>query len=214
MTKVATSRAERACEALVEHLPGALQADGFLPDVCILATRAATLALAQVGIPSQPLACKLMAFSPKYVRLAEAGTLQEAATSMTPEEARQAGIRQVTIGDPAIEGKLRPDGRRGFNAHLVALVEGRFFLDLTLDQVRRGLPGLDEFGPFYFEPPQEILRPFLARERPLAGSNSEGGALRYERVATTQFLQAPDWKLVNPTDRIVRRAVRHLREVL
>lgn len=206
---MAASKAERAMDALEKAMPKLLEDRGFNPDSCILATRVAILALGEFGIKATPIVCRVDILNAAYAKAMREGRLEPG--SLTDADAKvlqEEGCWALCIGDPRHEGVLRPDGRRGFNGHVVALVERKWVLDLTIHQASR--PNKDiNLEPHHFEAPSGFIHGY----EPLVGRD-ESVWLRYQRIANQRFLQAPDWVQVRRDLWEVRTAVEVLRLAL
>jgi hypothetical protein len=194
---------KRALDVLEEAVPAALASSGAAPDVCVAATRIACLALAEVGIKASPLPVRLQAMSPRYtaaVERNELGSVDEAGAKRLADE----GAHMVDIGHPDNDGRPRPDGRRGYNAHLIALVERRWAVDLTIGQASRPAKNMI-FAPHHFA----VTPAFMAGE-PLVFRTDNGATLVYVRVDNNTFVVAPDWQKVRRDDWLVRSTTQRL----
>lgn len=190
---------ERALDALVQGVPSLLERNGFNRDVCVLATRLACLALGEVGIKASALPTRFDGYSPAYVQGVKDGTIAEDVTT-TPEDLarlREHGAWTVKIGHPENEGVARPDGRRGYNGHLVTLVERRYVLDLTIGQASRPSKGMF-FMPHWFRATPE----FMAGEPVVF--ESDGSMATYIRIDNNTYAVAPDWTLIGRSDPLVQ----------
>jgi hypothetical protein len=203
------ARIRKALDALTDYFPTLLASEGYHPDTCVLATRVACLALTEAGIAASPLACRLDVFNAPYVAALDDGWNGE--EPMDPELEREilaSGAWAITIGDDRIEGKPRPDGSRGFNAHLCVHVQRRWLLDLTLHQTNRPAKGI-VLEPHYFDVDDEFVR----GGKPVIGT-ANGCWLRYWVVHRNDYLSAPDWLKVRRDDHLVRASVTKIREAL
>lgn len=198
-----------ALDALEDTLPSLLTSYGVGQDVCVLATRVACLALSEVGLKASPLPCRVQAFSPRYRRALEAGEI-EAANGDTDAVARLVaeGAHVVDIGHPDNEGLPRPDGRRGYNAHLVALVERRWVVDLTIQQASRPTKSM------VFEPHHFRVTPAFMAGGPITLRTDDYSTLVYVRVDNNTYTVAPDWTNVRRDDRLVRTTAERLRKAI
>lgn len=198
---------QHALDVLVEQVPTLLAGRGFDPDVCILATRIACLALSEVGVKASPLPVRFDGFSPAYVQAVKDDRIGVDAvpTSEHHEALLAEGAWHVIIGDPENEGKPRPNGRPGFNAHLTALVERRHVVDLTIHQASR--PSKDMiFTPHHFR----VTPEFMAGES--MTFETKGGAIAlYRRIEKNTYTVAPDWTMVRRDDPLVKATVKRLR---
>lgn len=194
---------ERALDALVEGVPALLESKGFNRDVCVLATRLACLALGEVGFKASALPTRFDGYSPTYVQGVKDGTIGEGAQPPREvlERLREQGAWTVKIGHPENEGVARPDGRRGYNAHLVTLVERRYVLDLTIGQASRPAKRMF-FTPHWFRATPE----FMAGEPVVFESDGSMGT--YIRIENNTYTVAPDWTLIGRSDPLVQAVAR------
>jgi hypothetical protein len=200
---------EVALDVLERTVPELLAAQDIRPDVCVGATRIACLALAEVGIKASPLTTRVDAMSPRYRQAVERGELEAAkGDSHLLHRIGAEGGWTVVIGHPDNEERLRPDGSRGFNGHLVALVERRWVLDLTIQQANRPAKNM------IFEPHHFAVTPGFMGGAPTIMVNERGCALVYVRIENNTYAVAPDWTKVRRDDRIVRETARRLRQTL
>lgn len=209
------SSVRKALDALVEHFPTMLDSAGFNPDSCVLATRVACLAFTEVGIPASPLACRLDILNAPYVRaIADGwkGQPWDGGEPLDEEHERhviESGAWSVILGDPRNEGVPRPNGSRGFNAHLCTLVERKWLLDLTLHQASRPAKGI-VLDTHYVDVDSAFVRGAV----PIVVGNEDGCLARYQVVQRNDFLNAPDWLRVRRDERLVRASVDRIREAL
>jgi hypothetical protein len=199
---------EAALDVLEDTIPPLLGAAGIKPDVCVGATRIACLALAEVGIKASPLPVRVQAMSARYRAALVGGEIAAVSSEEEAQRLAAEGAHMVDIGHPHNEGRIRSDGSRGYNAHLVALVERRWVLDLTIPQVNRPAKGI-WFEPLHFAATREFMG-----GTPLVFRNDEGATLVYVRVENNTYLVAPDWTTIRRDDRLVRATAAKLRAAI
>jgi hypothetical protein len=169
------------------------------------------LALTEVDIQASPLACSLHVFNPAYVKAMMDGWRGERWDGGEPLDDEHARWLTMESGAHAVaiaEGGRRPDGRRGFDAHLVTLVERRYVLDLTLHQVNRPHKNI-VVEPHFFEVDSAFVRGGVP-----AIFDSNGCVMRYWVVHRNDFVVAPDWREVRRDEGLVRTSVTRIREAL
>jgi len=186
---------EALLRKLVATVPTITAAMGFDRDTCILHTRATCDALRAMGVTVRPLTCRLVVANAAYGRLAN--ELKRMPT--TEDLAAHPEAHNLGVGF----GRVRGD--RGYDGHVIAVVDGRWGLDLTLDQANRPLKNI-ALEPHYFAATREFLRgdePFAMRMNDCY--------VQYVAVPDDRgFLHAADWTMpptvprINPAPRIVR----------
>lgn len=192
---------ETVAETLAWRVRGLFASEQLRDDACVLAARVLQLAAQRAGVACKVISCRVDILSPAWVEAARAGEIpqgSDAAVDMKKVmELRARGVWSVTIGDPRHEGALRPDGRRGFNAHLLAVLEG-WLIDPTIVQASRPKVGI-------VLPPlaARVNEEFMARRESLEGETASGALLRYQRIAKVLPVDAPDWAGVDLNDPMV-----------
>jgi hypothetical protein len=195
-------------QAVAESLVELTENVGIDRDTCVLHARAAQIALQDQGLRAVPFPCQLTVRNPAYVQVA-------ADLGRAPDDVEDhavlaaAGAWTVALGfnEEPTEGR--------YNGHLVVAVEGRWLLDLTLNQCNRPACGI-------------VLPPTLALEaRPLiqgkleeAGTFLNGCAVCYTPKRGDRSFMEESWHLwMRPEMRasrerlmgVVRRRVAELR---
>lgn len=179
-------RAQAAIDRLLEVTPPILHNLGYSQRTCILQTRIATVVLRELGFRARPLACRVMVGNQAWCELA--GTLGR---FPRPEDWQgRDDVWCLGIGPGG------PDGP-GYNGHVIAVVEERHALDLTIDQADRPKYGI-ELEPHRWETSQG----FLTGVEPAIFTH-DGSLVRYDALPTEQgYLRAVDWtEIVNPLSR-------------
>lgn len=125
---------------------------------CILGSKVVIEVVRQAGGQARPLPVKVAAYSPEYARRLKAG--RDPRTEDNLLEWRQAGAIGVKIGhgqplpiEAAVDWQAAEDP---WDGHLVALVDERYMVDITIGQVsaRAPIPA----KPFWLEVPREFVR--------------------------------------------------------
>lgn len=199
-------RLERALELLCRSTPDLLERWGFMPDSCVLMTRVAVLALTSLGVRATPFPVRMDVYSPGWLRAMQEGwdPTQAAMPAWSVDQLQAYRAWVVQVGHPDGEHRLRPNGRRGFNAHLLALVENRYLVDTTLHQAARPKHDI-AVAPHWFPADRGMLRGELTTQVILDGS-----LIQYRRLDDPSYLSAPDWIEVRPG----AAEVRDVRELL
>lgn len=155
----------------------------FGANACIVATRVAVEVLRHHGVRVEPLAVQVDIYNPAYVENVERGKSADAIASDPDCWSAQLGF----TAQPQADGEL--------DMHVVAVVERRLLLDLTLDQCSapehdvRLTPGVFYGLPPGFERSGTVSYPV------------NGCAVAYEAHPEEKaYLTAPDW-----TDRARRQ---------
>ena len=94
----------------------------FGANACIVGTRVAVEVLRHYELRAEPMAVQVQVYNPAYVESVERGKSLDAIADDPECWSAQLGF----TGQPQADGEL--------DMHVVALVEGRMLLDLTLDQ--------------------------------------------------------------------------------
>ncbi len=117
---------------------------------CVGSTRVAVDYLRECGVRARPLSARLRVYSPAYTALLCAATLDEGCAAelhrltRNTETLASAGLWSIGIGYSREADDVIPE--RGWDGHLVCVVEDRAILDLSLDQASRPAH-LIELGP-------------------------------------------------------------------
>jgi hypothetical protein len=191
MSKHVTGFLERLCDVI----PPIMTAHGLTRRTCIAHTRLATIVARQAGIRAEPLACKLVILNDQaFVRAQELG--RELAADDYED-----GMWSLGIGygqDPE---------QKGYDGHVVTVIERRWVLDLTLDQADRPQHNI-HLRPGWFALPER----FLSGEEGATGI-LDGTFLRYTAMPDDRgFLTVPDWVKLRPSDPIVRQVTAALND--
>lgn len=164
---------------------------GYTRRTCILHTRVAVDTLRTLGVRARPLACRLMVLNAAYAKRAN-----ELQRMLDPSEMR-AEEHSMGIGFGRSE-------LPGYDGHVVAVVDERYILDLTLDQCDRPQYGIN-LRPGHFA----ATPAFLAGDEPHRFEYG-GSYVQYVAVpADKGFLRVADWMEVprirhlNPTPRVL-----------
>jgi hypothetical protein len=105
------------------------------PDCCILSTRVATGVLRDFGIEASPLTVHVTVGDASFARLME-DQVPPADTEAFRRLCEERGARSINLGDGQTAGK-------GWPHHLVAIVEGRFLFDWSIDQAKLHMTGTE-----------------------------------------------------------------------
>jgi hypothetical protein len=124
---------ERTLDRMVERLPPLMTEKGYARDTCILHTRVAVNMLRNAGLRAQALTVRVGVYNLAYAKwMSELGRMPRQTDDHHP------GAWAVHIGfgrDPRREGP-------GFDGHVIAIVNERYALDLTIDQAARPEQGI------------------------------------------------------------------------
>lgn len=172
---------ERRLTQLVDGLPALMVEQGYKRDTCILHTRLAVDTLRAAGLRARPLAAQVAVFNEAFAELARALGRMPAKGDDIPDEAWS-----VHIGYGTPVAAERP----GYDGHVLAIVNERYAVDLTLDQASRPLKGI-VVGPHWWE----VREGFLTGEAVEIFARA-GSYVRYEAMPGERgFLSAGDWRL-------------------
>jgi hypothetical protein len=174
---------------MCDEIPARMTAEGFGRGTCILHTRLAIMRARQDGIRARALACRVHVQNAEWVALTER-------LGHPPTEADFEGTEAWAMGIGFGQG----EGRPGYDAHVVTVVEERYVLDLTIDQANRPQRNI-------------LLRPghFEARDGFLDGEVGIGYEQKGSHVLYTAlpdergYLTVPDWTMVRAGDPVVKR---------
>ena len=152
---------------------------------CISSTRLAVEYLRGRNIKAEPLTVRAHVLSPAMVeKINQYGGLPEdkATIDRWYEESDQ--VWGIGLGMSEI-----PAEAGNWPGHLVALVENKYLLDLSIDQASRPERGL-LLEPFFIEVPSDFLQ-----GGGISVAATSGAELHYwARPADKSFLQAGDWR--------------------
>lgn len=201
---MAMMQVERVMDVLVEEVPTLLANRGISADSCVLATRVVCLALGEIGVKASPLPVAFSGYSPRYVQAARNGEVKFENGETVPQDVQDRlaaeGAWNIRIG----HGYGPGERRLRFDGHLVALVERRWVLDLTIHQATRPQKGMF-FAPHHFR----VTRTFMAGDV-LALMMGESVGI-YQRIEANTYLVSADWTKVRRDESMVRSAVRAMR---
>jgi hypothetical protein len=187
---------ERLLRQMTAEIPGQLDAIGYGRDTCILHTRVAVDALRSFGVRARGFTARVTVGNAEWVKDCErVGHICDD-VSQWSENSWCLGI-----GFGADPRKERP----GYDGHVIAIVNDRYGLDLTIDQASRPQRNI-ELGAHYWK-----LRPgFLTGEVPEVFTVADGSMVIYQAVPEDRgFLTVPDWLMtpkagtVNPTPGVI-----------
>lgn len=170
-------RTQAVMNRLLTVMPPIMREIGFSQRTCILQTRIATVVLGELGFRVRPLACTLVAGNAAWAKLMD-------------ELGRMPTAEEWSDRDDVWCLGITPDGcdGPGYNGHVIAVVEERYGLDLTIDQADRPKYGM-RFTPHHFA----ASPAFLAGDEPAVFTH-EGSWVRYEAMPGEKgFLRAADW---------------------
>jgi hypothetical protein len=187
---------ERLLEQLVDTIPEQMTKAGYNRDSCILHTRIAVDVLRQLGVRARPLAARVTAGNASWTALCKQLNRYPLPDEWSDE------TWCLGIGFGADPRKERP----GYDGHVIAVVNERWGLDLTLDQASRPAKGM-RFAPHYWRVTPEFLRGDAID----ALATTDGSIVVYQALPEERgFLTVPDWTLarkvgasINPTPGIV-----------
>lgn len=171
------------------------------PDSCIFSTRVAVMFCKELGITARAMSVRAAVFNSALVERYDRQTV----TNGLPPTAQEMKAWQHEPGAACWSvGVGYGDAKPGaFAGHLVAIVEDRFLLDLSIDQADRPERGI-VLEPLWIE----RVEPGLLRgSSPQVMRNSVGCALRYERHDNDSWMGSPDWTERDRWDGLVRGLV-------
>jgi hypothetical protein len=187
---------ERVLRRLVDIIPEQMTEAGYGRGCCILHTRIAVDVLRELDVRARPMAMRVMAGNASW-----RGLCKQLGRYPQPDEwTAETWCLGIGYGaDPRAE-------RPGYDGHVIAVVNDRWGLDLTLDQASRPQKGM-RFSPHFWQVSPEFLR----GEEHDALSTSEGSVVVYQALPEERgFLTAPDWTLprkvgsgLNPTQHVL-----------
>ena len=185
--------------ALCEGWQRVTEENGYLPNVCILATRVAIETLRYFGVQAQELPVGLAVLNAEYVAWEQAGRPEP-----MPPTAHSIGVDPDA--DPTDE-RLATMG--GYMGHLVALTTDNVMIDLTLSQVNRPQKGI-ELGPLIVEVPGD----FSTRKDWLYVLSNNRCEIAYQSRPDigTAYKDTADWRsnhkrLVGPMIRYIKKEI-------
>jgi hypothetical protein len=177
---VTARQVEHVLERMVTEVPAEMTRLGYSRRTCILHTRYAVDALRLLGVRARPLSTRVVIGNAEWRRIA--GGLGR---WPTPEEwTRETWCLGIGFGvDPDEENP-------GYDAHVIAVVNERWALDLTIDQANRPKHGI-ELTPHYWP-----VTPAFLRGDESAQFRSRGSHIHYDAMPEDRgFLLVPDWRL-------------------
>lgn len=172
----------RLLDRLVVEIPERVTRAGYGRDTCILHARVAVDELRGWLVPARPLAVRAIVGNAQWA----ADTRQ---LGHIPTDAREwsPGTWCVGVGyglDPRAE-------RAGYDGHVIVVVDERYAVDLTLDQMSRPAKGI-ELSPHWWELPSPA---FVLGEGSAAFRLGNGSVVIYDAMPDERgFLSAPDWR--------------------
>jgi hypothetical protein len=189
---------ELAVARLVRELPAELTRMGYARKTCILHTRYAVDALRILGVRARPMAARVMVGNAEWRRIAQEVGHWPQHIEWTPET----WCLGIGFGpDPREE-------RPGYNAHVIAIADERWGVDLTIDQASRPQHGIN-LSPHYWP----VTPAFLRGEEPAQFLVNGESHVHYDAMpADRGFLLVPDWRLAR-RDGVAARMADELRAV-
>lgn len=172
---------ERLLDRMVVEIPAELTRIGYTRRTCILHTRYAVDTLRDLGLRARPFTTRVMVGNAEWRRIAE----QIGRWPQADEWTDEAWCVGVGFGaDPR-------DERPGYDGHVIAVVNDRWALDLTIDQANRPQYGI-ELSPHYWP----ATPAFLRGDEPAQFLVGEGSHVHYDAMPDDrEFLHTPDWRL-------------------
>jgi hypothetical protein len=171
---------ERVLERMVTEIPAEMTRLGYTRRTCILHTRYAVDALRLLGVRARPLSTRVMIGNAEWRRIAGELHRWPNHDEWTPE------VWCLGIGYGADPREEHP----GYNAHVIAVVNERWALDLTIDQANRPKHGI-ELTPHYWP----VTPAFLRGDEPTQ-FRFHGSYIHYDAMPEDRgFLLVPDWRL-------------------
>jgi hypothetical protein len=183
---------------------------GYIDNSCILAARMAGIVLRQLGVSGvEAMACEVDVFSPSYVAMRKvAWELDRELTEAEADEFVAAGAWRVMLSfsEPAEGFVNNRAGRRGYNGHVVTLIDRAQMIDPTLPQVNRPERQLLVEPPFAWAIDYDAAR---TRGHVMTAAN---GTICVHRLVPGRkdFTRAPDWRLVPTADETIGRIMDRL----
>lgn len=170
---------EKIIERLVRDLPPRMIAIGYERRTCILHARIAIDALRTLGIKANPLAVRVQVFNAEYV-----AQVNRIGRMLTHGDTLDEKAWTIGIGYGANPAATAP----GYDGHVLVIVDGRWAVDLTIDQANRPQYGI-ELSPHYWQPSPG----FLLGDLPEVFEAGES-IVRYEAMPEERgYLRAGDW---------------------
>lgn len=183
---------------------------GYIANSCILAARMTGIVLRQLGVSGvEAMACEVDAFSPAYVAMRKvAYELDRELTEAEADEFVAAGAwrTMLSFSEPPggfVNNRL---GRKGYNGHVVTLIDRAQMIDPMLAQVNRPAKQLLVEPPFAWTIDYDEAR---TRGHVTTAAN---GTICVHRLVPGRkdFTSAPDWKLVPTADETIGRIMDRL----
>lgn len=172
---------ERVLEHMVHEIPAEMTRMGFTRKTCILHTRFAVDALRSLGLRARPLAARVTVGNADWARLGKKLNRWPEHDDWTDE------TWCVGIG----YGPDPRDERPGYNAHVFAVVNERWGLDLTIDQASRPQYNIN-LSPHYWT----VTPAFLRGDQPDVFVAEDGSVVVYDADPDDRgFLLVPDWRV-------------------
>lgn len=170
--------AEQAVDRLLRVMPEIIDDCGYSRRTCVLQTRIATVVLRELGFRARPLTCQVLVGNHAWCELAgELGRFPQAEDWRDRDDIWCLGI-----------GPMSQSTGPGYDGHVIAVVDERLALDLTIDQCDRPKHGI-ALKPHRWEVGTE----FLTGVTPAIFTN-DGALVRYDALpGERDFLHAADW---------------------
>lgn len=163
----------------------------FNPDCCIAATRVAVTVFERLGFEAYAQPTRLRVWNRKlWERIASEQNTFAHGVFLDGEWSVGVGFGE----DPR---KQHDPDWKGFDGHLVAIVDDRFLVDLSFGQTSRPQKGM---------PTKPVMIMQMHGEWPVTAA-LENFTLCYEPIPNAAFLQSPDWTDEERTAHIVRRII-------
>jgi hypothetical protein len=187
---------EQLLKRMVHEVPAQLTAMGYGRDTCILHTRVAVDTLRSFGVRARGLAAQVMIGNSVWADDCRRLNRLPASSAEWSEHSWCLGI-----GFGADPRKERP----GYDGHVIAVVNDRYGLDLTIDQAARPQHDIDLRPHFW-----KLAPGFAAGDAQEAFVVTGGSVVIYRPMPEDRaFLTAPDWLMapkagtVNPTPGVI-----------
>lgn len=186
---VTVHKRQEVGDALCESLPFLLRDNGAVVNNCILATRLIVLASQMVGIRASALPCGVIGLSPDLAaHLDNDGPWGPEAPGWSVAIGHRTGNANVFDKTHQV---------RGYNGHLVAILDDTLMVDTSIGQIVR--PKHDLIVKPFAAP---VDRAFIRGEQKVRFDSANGTAVLYEaRNDDTDYLTAPDWAETPKRDR-------------